>query len=203
MSTAGSILMKYIHYSLLFLLLAFAGCDGQQNARKFVSVDITGAEFGKNFQLTDHTGQKRTLADYKGNLVVMFFGYTNCPDVCPTTMSEMNQVLALLGNDAKRVKVLFVTVDPARDTQALLSKYVPGFNPEFIGLYGTEAETAQISKDYRVFYQKSKPNASGNYSVDHSAGSYIYDTDGNLRLYVKYGESAANIAHDMQELLRK
>lgn len=189
--------LKFLQLFLMIFLLALAGCGKQ----KFVSVDVTGAEFGKDFHLTDHTGQKRSLADYRGNLVVMFFGYTNCPDVCPTTMTEMNQVLGLLGNDAKRVKVLFVTVDPARDTQDLLAKYVPGFNPEFVGLYGTEAETALLAKDYRVFYQKSKVNASGNYSVDHTAGSYIYDTAGNLRLFVKYGETAANIAHDMQMLL--
>lgn len=198
------ILRKTGLYSLLFFVALFAGlagCSDKEVANKFNAIDITGAEFGKDFQLTDHTGKVRTLADFKGSAVVMFFGYTNCPDVCPTTMSDMSQALKLLGSDAHKVKVLFVTIDPARDTQALLAKYVPAFNPDFLGLYGDEAATARVAKEFRIFYQKNKSNSSGNYSVDHTAGTYVFDQSGKLRLFMKYGQGAESIAHDLRELL--
>lgn len=190
--------------STLFIVtfvIGMSGCSDKNPAQKFNSVDITGAEFGKDFKLTDHAGKVRTLADFKGNVVVIFFGYTNCPDVCPTTMSDMNQALGLMGKDANKVKVLFVTIDPERDTQTLLAKYVPAFNSEFIGLYGDETTTAKTAKDFRIFYQKNKPDNNGYYSVDHTAGTYVFDPAGNLRLFMKYGQGAESIAHDLRELM--
>jgi protein SCO1/2 len=183
------------------LILGMTACNQQKSAVKFNATDITGADFGKDFQLTDHNGKSKTLADFKGKAVVMFFGYTHCPDVCPTTMSDMAQALVLLGKDADKVQVLFVTVDPARDTQELLAKYVPAFNPGFLGLYGDEAATAKVAKDFRIFYQKNQDKNGQGYSVDHTAGTYVFDPSGKLRLFMSYGQGAQSIVHDLHELL--
>jgi len=185
----------------LILFVGLTGCNQQNSAKKFNSTDITGADFGQDFRLTDHNGKIRTLADFKGKVVTMFFGYTHCPDVCPTTMSELAQALNLLGKDANKVQVLFVTVDPARDTQALLAQYVPAFNPGFLGLYGDEAATAKVAKDFRIFYQKHQVANSKNYDVDHTAGTYVFDQSGKLRLFISYGQGAESIAHDLRALL--
>lgn len=184
----------------VFLFAGISGCNQQTSAKKFHSTDITGVDFGKDFQLTDHTGKVRTLADFKGKAVVMFFGYTHCPDVCPTTMSDLAQALNLLGKDADKVQVLFVTVDPARDTQALLANYVPAFNPGFLGLYGDEAATAKVAKDFRIFYQKHQGKNKQSYDVDHTAGTYVFDQSGKLRLFISYGQGAEIIAHDLRAL---
>ena len=186
----------------VFLLVGLAGCKQQTSAEKFSSTDITGVDFGKDFQLIDHTGKARTLADFKGKAVVMFFGYTHCPDVCPTTMSDLAQALNLLGKDANKVQVLFVTVDPVRDTQELLAKYVPAFNPGFLGLFGDEAATAKVAKDFRIFYQKHQGASSQSYVVDHTAGTYVFDQSGKLRLFMSYGQGAEIIAHDLRALLK-
>jgi protein SCO1 len=186
----------------LLLIFAFSGCGENRAPVKFESIDVTGAEFGKDFRLTDHTGKLRTLADFKGKAVVMFFGYTHCPDVCPTTMSDLNQALQLLGKDAEKVQVLFVTVDPERDTPAVLASYVPAFNSKFLGLYGDAATTAAVAKDFKIFYQKVPSKDGKDYSVDHSAGTYVFDPSGKLRLFMKYGMGAKSIAHDLQILLK-
>ncbi len=140
-------------FGLVFAAFALAGCSG--SGPSFKNTDITGADYGRDFALTDHTGKARTLADFRGKAVVMFFGYTRCPDVCPTTLAELKTVKEQLGEDGKRLQVLFVTVDPERDTQKLLASYVPAFDPSFLGLYGDSAATAKVAKDFRVFYQKS------------------------------------------------
>ena len=177
-----------------------AGCapDGP----KFQASDVTGATFGRNFNLIDATGKPRTLADYRGKAVVIFFGYTQCPDVCPTTLAELAEVMQRLGPDADRVQVLFVTVDPERDTQELLSKYVPAFDPRFMGLYGDAAATERTAKEFKVIYQKQPGATPGSYTLDHSAGTYIFDPQGRLRLYVSYGQGPDVFAHDLRELLR-
>jgi len=199
--------MQYSKAKFLFGMLGFlflfvlTGCKQQTSTQKFHSTDITGVDFGTNFQLTDHNGKVRTLADFKGKAVVMFFGYTHCPDVCPTTLSDLAQVLTILGKDADKVQVLFVTVDPARDTQELLAKYVPAFNPGFLGLFGDEAATAKVAKDFRIFYQKHKSKDSQRYDVDHTAGTYVFDQSGKLRLFMSYGQGAAIIAQDLRALL--
>ncbi|MFA7280766.1 MAG: SCO family protein [Sterolibacterium sp.] len=178
-------------------------CCACGKATHFAGTDITGAEFGREFSapLTDHTGQLRRLADYKGKVVVIFFGYIQCPDVCPTTMSALAETLQLLGNDAQRVQVLFITVDPERDTRELLAAYVPQFHPAFVGLSADMAITAATAQEFKVFYQKQPGSKAGTYTVDHSANSFVYDPQGRLRLYLKYGESPQKIADDIRLLL--
>ena len=187
-------------FSALFLSFALlvSGCT---EPRKFVSTDLSMVDWGKDFKLTDHNGQARNLGDFKGKAVVLFFGYTQCPDVCPTTLSTMREAMALLGDDAKRVQVLFATVDPARDTPALLAQYVPSFHPSFLGLYGNEATIAATAKDFKVFYLKQPGKTPDSYSVDHSAGSYAFDPSGRLRLLLRHGETPANVAADLKLLL--
>jgi len=181
------------------LTLALSGCSG--SGPGFKNADITGADYGKDFALTDHTGKPRTLADFRGKVVVMFFGFTRCPDVCPTTLAELKAVKEQLGEDGKRLQVLFVTVDPERDTQKLLADYVPAFDQSFLGLYGDMAATARVAKDFRVFYQKAPGKTPDSYTVDHTAGSYIFDPQGRLRLFARHG-SAANLDADIRTLLR-
>lgn len=182
------------------LLIAawIAGCGGP--GPQFKNVDITGADYGKDFTLVDHTGKTRSLADFRGKVVVVFFGYTHCPDVCPTTLAELKMVKEQLGPDGERVQVLFVTVDPERDTQDVLARYVPAFDPAFIGLRGDAAATAKVAKDFKVFYQKVRGSRPDNYSVDHTAGSYVFDPDGRLRLFARQG-NPANLASDIRLLL--
>ncbi|MFM0403348.1 SCO family protein [Paraburkholderia aspalathi] len=182
--------------------LLVAGCGKQPLA--FQNLDITGnTQFGSDFSLPDTTGQVRTMADYKGKVVVLFFGYTHCPDVCPTTMAELSQALQQLGpEDAKRVQVLFVTVDPDRDTPALLGQYVPAFNPTFVGLRpADQAQLTKITKDFRVYYAKVPGKTADSYTMDHTAASYVFDPDGKLRLFARDGQGATPWVHDIKLLL--
>jgi len=186
--------------SALFFCMAtlLAGCS---EPPRFVSTDLSKVDWGKDFNLTDHNGKARRLADFHGKAVVLFFGYTQCPDVCPTTLSTMREAMKLLGEDAKRVQVLFVTVDPARDTPQLLAQYVPAFDPSFLGLYADEKTIAALAKDFKVFYAKQPGSTPGNYSVDHSTGSYAFDPQGKLRLLLRHGETPANVTADLKLLL--
>jgi len=167
----------------------------------FKNTDVTGLEYAKDFALTDHTGKPRTLADFKGKAVVVFFGYTQCPDVCPTTMAEMANVMKELGPLANKVQVLFITIDPERDTQQLLAKYVPAFDPRFLGLFGDKAATEKVAKEFKVFYQKNPGKEPGSYTMDHTAGSYIFDPQGRIRLFVRHGQGPEPIVHDLKMLL--
>ncbi len=167
----------------------------------FLTTDMTGAKVGGPLALTDHTGKPRQLADFLGKVVVVFFGYTQCPDVCPTNMSAMRQVIDQLGPEGEKVQVIFVTVDPERDKPELLAQYVPTFHPNFIGLYGTPAQTAAVTKDFRIFYQKRPGQTPETYTVDHSAGSYVFDPKGQLRLYLKHAEKPETIVADVRRLL--
>lgn len=185
---------------MLFALLAACGRQPAPSP-KFVGTDVTGAPWGRDFHLTDFTGKPRSLADFRGKVVVMFFGYTHCPDVCPTTLGDLAQAMKLLGRDAQRVQVLFVTVDPERDTPDLLARYVPAFYPTFLGLYGGPRATAATAKEFHVFYRKHYEPGSDDYSVDHSASSYVFDPSGHLRLVWNYGTGAAAMAHDVKLLL--
>ena len=179
--------------------LALAACQGRP---EFRNTDVTGADFAQDFSLTGHDGKPYTLADFRGKGVVIFFGYTQCPDVCPTTLAELAEVMKQLGPDAARVQVLFITVDPERDTQALLAQYVPAFDGRFLGLYGDAAATERTAKAFKVFYQKVPGSAPGIYTVDHTAGSYVYDPQGRLRLFVKHGTGPDPIVHDLRLLLK-
>jgi protein SCO1 len=156
---------------------------------------------GGALALTDHTGQARTLKDYAGKVVVIFFGYTQCPDVCPTTLGKMAQVMAQLGERANQVQVLFVSLDPERDTPTLLAQYMPNFHQSFVGLRGTAEQTAQVVKSYHAFFQKQGDVKGAHYTIDHSTGSYIHDANGALRLYVRHDASAEHIAEDITLLL--
>ena len=181
------------------LLGCLAGCAPAKP--QFEGVDITGAEYAKDFHLTDPSGKARSLEDYRGKVVVLFFGYTQCPDVCPTTMAELQTVMKTLGADADRVQVLFVTLDPARDTPALLAQYVPNFDRRFVGLFGDEAATVQVAKEFKVFYQKVPGPTPTSYTLDHTAGSYVFDPQGRIRLFLRQGQPAASVAHDIKILL--
>jgi protein SCO1/2 len=184
------------------MALFATGCDKlRDKAPAFHNTDVTGVDYAKGFTLTDHTGKVRTLQDFRGKIVVMFFGYTQCPDVCPTTMAEMATVLKELGPSADEVQVLFVTVDPERDTQELLSHYVPAFDKRFIGLYGDAAATAKVAKEFKVFYAKAPGVDASSYTVDHTAGSFVFDKQGQLRLFVRHGQGPGLIAHDLRQLL--
>ena len=183
---------------LITLALLLAGCDSRP---QFVNTDISEADYARDFALTDHNGKPRTMADFRGKAVVIFFGYTQCPDVCPTTMTGMAEALKLLGGDAAKVQVLFVTVDPERDTQQLLAQYVPVFNPSFLGLYADAQTIARTAQEFRVFYKKQPGSTPTTYTVDHSAGSYVYDPQGRLRLYIKHGEKPEVIAKDLKLLI--
>ena len=171
---------------------------------EFKNVDITGSTaFGKDFSLIDPDGKVRTLADFKGKAVVMFFGYTQCPDVCPTTLTEMQQVMTLLGPKSDKVQVLFVTVDPDRDTAAILKQYVPSFDSRFLGLRpADEAALEKVTKDFKIYYKKVPGSSPGSYTMDHSAGSYAFDPEGRLRLYIKHAQGPETLAHDLKELLK-
>ena len=177
------------------LLLLVAACDSGRP--QFKHTDVTGADYARDFALTDHHGKQVTLADYRGRVVTVFFGFTQCPDVCPTALAEMRAVVEKLGPDGSKLQVLFITVDPERDTQALLAQYVPAFNPAFVGLYGDAGTTAKVAKDFKVFYQKVPGKTAGSYTVDHSAGTYVFDPQGKLRLFVRpppSGEPASTTA---------
>ncbi len=183
------------------LLIALAACSPKP---EFKNVDITGSSaFGKDFSLLDPNGKTRTLGDFKGKVVVMFFGYTQCPDVCPTTLTEMQQVMALMGPQADKVQVLFVTLDPERDTAAILKQYVPAFDPRFLGLRpADEAALEQVTKDFKIYYKKVPGSSPGSYTMDHTAGSYAFDPEGHLRLYIKHAQGPETLAHDLKELLK-
>lgn len=189
----------------LIVLLFLAGCSAkQQNAESvFLGTEIGGAGMGGDFTLSDHHGNPRHLSDFKGRPVALFFGYTHCPDVCPTTMVDLAKAMKLLGPGGDKVQVLFVTLDPERDTAEVLGRYVPSFNPDFIGLRGDEAATKKVAQDFKIFYSRQESGSKGGYSIDHSAGVYVFDKKGALRLYLNHGQSAKDIAHDFSALLNE
>ena len=169
---------------------------------QFSSIDLTGADYAKDFQLSDHNGRPRSLKDFQGKVVVLFFGYTQCPDVCPTTMTELAQVKKLLGPDGDKLQVLFVTVDPERDTPSVLKGYMANFDPTFVALRGTPEQLAAMAKDFKVYYKKVDGKTATSYSMDHSAASYVYDPQGRLRLYTRYGSGPQGLASDILLLLK-
>jgi protein SCO1/2 len=173
----------------------------QPQAPAFNNVDITGAPYARELALTDHTGARRTLADYKGKVLVVFFGFTQCPDVCPTTLSDLALARQKLGPAGQDLQVIFITVDPERDTQAMLAQYVPGFDPSFVGLYGSAAEIERTAREFKVFYQKVPGKTATSYTIDHTAGSYVFDRDGRVRLFVKHAQGVDALVGDLKRLL--
>jgi len=192
---------SFLRAALVVLFAVFVAACGRQGSQ-FQASDVTGAAFGRDFTLTDATGKTRTLAEFRGKAVVVFFGYTQCPDVCPTTLAALAEAMKKLGPDAERVQVIFVTVDPERDTGELLAQYVPAFDPRFLGLRGDADATARTAKEFKIIYQKQPGTTPGSYTMDHSAGSFVYDPQGRLRLYVGNGQGAEVFAHDLHELLK-
>jgi protein SCO1/2 len=200
----------FASFALILSVMFLSACERSEESAEmilspakteFKNTDVTGLDYAKDFALTDHHGKMRTLADFKGKVVVVFFGYTHCPDVCPTTMAEMANVMQQLGPDANKVQVLFVTVDPERDTPELLAKYVPAFDPRFLGLVGDKESTDKIAKEFKAFYQKVPGKEPGSYTMDHISGSYVFDPQGRIRLFVRHGQGPEPIMHDLRLLL--
>lgn len=185
-----------------FCVVLLAACSPADKAPgKLVGTDITGADFANTFHLTDHNGKPRQLEDFKGKVVTLFFGYTHCPDVCPTTMADIAAAMKLLGKRSDEVQVLFVTLDPERDTQEVLAKFVPSFDARFLGLYGTLAQTEETAKNFKIFYARQDEAGKSGYTIDHSAGVYVFDKSGKIRVYLKYGQKPDEIANDLQQVL--
>ena len=182
---------------VILVAMTMAGCAPD----KFRATDITGANFAREFQLTGHDGKPRTLADFRGKVVLLFFGFTHCPDICPATLAQFAHAAKQLGADADRVQFLFVTVDPERDTVEILAKYVPAFEPRFVGLTGDTQAIARTAKEFKVIFQKQPGKTADSYSVDHSAGTYVFDREGRVRLFVRHDQPVEDLVHDIRLLL--
>ena len=169
---------------------------------QFKSIDLTGADYAQGFSLTDHNGQLRTLKDFAGKVVVVFFGFTQCPDVCPTSMAELAQVKQQLGPDGDKLQAIFITVDPERDTADMLKAYMGNFDPTFLALRPTLEQLPQVAKDFKIYYKKVDGKTPGSYTMDHSAGSYVFDEKGRIRLYNRYGSGADGLASDIRLLIK-
>ena len=186
---------------------SLAGCDklgpSAPAAVAFNGVDITGAEYGRELALPDADGQARTLGDFKGKVSVVFFGYTQCPDVCPTTLAELARIKQSLGADGSRVQGVFVTVDPERDTAEVLKAYVGNFDPSFVALRGSAAQTTAAAREFKVFFAKVPGKTPDSYTMDHTAGSYVIDAKGRLRLFERYGTPPEALAADLKQLLKE
>ncbi|RYY56500.1 MAG: SCO family protein [Comamonadaceae bacterium] len=188
------------HHLLLLAGSAVLAACGEKKPQ-FSAVDLTGADYARDFSLPDADGKVRTLKDFRGKAVVVFFGYTQCPDVCPTTLAEIAQAKKLLGPDGDKVQGVFITVDPERDTPELLKAYMANFGPDFVALRGTPEQVAALAKDYKVYFKKVEGKAPGSYTMDHSAASFVYDPQGRLRLYTRYGSGPQALAGDLRQLL--
>ena len=174
---------------------------GKANAVAFKNIDITGAEYARKLDLPDQNGKLTSLADFKGKVVVVFFGYTQCPDVCPGTMAELAQIKKTLGKDGERLQGVFITVDPERDTTEILKAYMGSFDPSFVALRGTPEQTTALAKEFKVFFGKVPGKTEGSYTVDHTAGSYVFDSAGRVRLFVRYGSGVEPLVSDLKALL--
>lgn len=183
---------------LAAMALALSGCS---KTPAFTGIDITGADYAQGFSLTDHNGQARTLADFKGQAVVVFFGFTQCPDVCPTSMSELAQAKQLLGEQGSRFQGLFISIDPERDTPATMKEYMASFDPSFLALYAKPDELPDLAKSFKAYYKKVDGPTPTSYNMDHSAGSYVFDPQGRIRLYHRYNSGAPALANDVKALL--
>ena len=184
---------------LIGAVLGLTGCT--RPAESFSAIDITGANYAQGFSLPDAAGRMRTLADFKGRVVVVFFGYTQCPDVCPTTLGELAAVKRELGAEGAKVQGVFITVDPQRDTPEMLQAYVDSFDSGFVALRGTQEQLEATARDFKVIFSKVAGKTPTSYTMDHTAGSYVFDAQGRIRLFTRYGTGAAALAHDLKLLL--
>lgn len=189
------------------LCAALSGCDklgpGAKAEPPFRGADITGADYGRVLALPDVNGQPRTLGDFKGKVTVVFFGYTQCPDVCPTTMAELALVKKALGPDADKLQAVFITIDPERDTPEILKSYMASFDPSFVALRGTLEQTQATAKEFKVYFAKVPGKTEGSYTMDHSAGTYVFDAKGNVRLFERYGAGAEGLTADIKALIAR
>jgi protein SCO1/2 len=192
--------MTLKRYCLFFFIALLSACTPDKPV--FKAIDLTGADYANGFELPDQNGQKRTLADFKGKVVVVFFGYTQCPDFCPTTLSEWVQVKKSLGNKAELLQAVFITLDPERDTPELLKAYMGNFDSTFLALIPPLADLPELAKNFKVYYKKVAAKSPDAYTMDHSAGTYVYDTSGRLRLYARYGIGPDAMAADIAQLLK-
>lgn len=199
--------MKHLRRTLLLaatsavFLGACSDKPADATASGFSGIDITGADYANGFSLIDHNGQARTLADFKGQVVVIFFGFTQCPDVCPTSMGELAEARRLLGPQGEKLQGLFISIDPERDTPEVMKAYMGSFDPSFLALYTTPEKLPELAKSFKVYYKKVDGKTPTSYTMDHSAGSYVYDTQGRVRLYHRYGTGAPALANDVKKLL--
>lgn len=177
------------------------GLSAKPPAPVFVGTDITGAPYARTLAMPDIDGQPRTLGDFKGKVVVVFFGYTQCPDVCPTTMAELAQIKKSLGPDGDKLQAVFVTIDPERDTPVILKSYMASFDPSFVALRGSLGQTQAVAKEFKVYYAKVPGKTAGSYTMDHSAGSFIIDPEGHVRLFERYGAGADGMLADIKALM--
>ena len=189
-------------HALISLVAAGALAACGERKPQFSAVDLTGADYAKDFQLPDTEGKVRSLQDFRGKAVVVFFGFTQCPDVCPTTLAEIAQAKQLLGPDGAKVQGIFITVDPERDTPEVLKAYMANFGPDFVALRGSPEQLAAVAKDFKVYYKKVEGKTPGSYTMDHSAASFVYDPQGRLRLYSRYGSGPQALANDIKQLLQ-
>jgi protein SCO1 len=185
---------------VLLAAVALAACSPAKPP--FRSIDITGADYARDFQLTDHNGQQRSMADFRGKVVVIFFGFAQCPDVCPTALAELAEVKRLLGADADKLQGLFITLDPERDTPEVLKAYMVNFDPGFLALRPSVGQLPEVAKHFKIFYKKNEGKSAGSYTLDHTAASYIFDPQGRVRLYTRHGMGAAALAEDVTILLK-
>ena len=192
--------MKKRFFLSMLAAVCVAACS-PSTPPAFKGVDLTGAEYARKLSLSDQDGHTRTLGDFKGKVVVLFFGYTQCPDVCPTTMAELAEVKRSLGADGDKLQGVFVTIDPERDTAALLKAYLASFDPSFVALRGSDEQTKATAKEFKVFYAKVPGKAEGSYTMDHTAASFIFDTQGRVRVFTRYGSGAQAMADDIKVLL--
>jgi protein SCO1/2 len=187
-------------FALTLALGALAACS--PDTLKFKSIDITGADYAKGFELADHNGAQRTLADFKGKVVVVFFGFTQCPDVCPTALTDLAEVKRLLGPQGDKLQGIFVSVDPERDTAEVLKAYMANFDPGFLAMRPTPAQLPEVAKAFKIFYKKVEGQTPTSYTMEHSAGSYVFDTQGRVRLYTRPAIGAQGLADDIALLLK-
>jgi protein SCO1 len=190
-----------IFYWAMATLFTISGCS--EPKPQFKAVDITGADYAQDFALQDQFGKTRTMADFKGKAVVVFFGFTQCPDACPTSMAELAEAKKLLGKDGERLQGIFISIDPERDTASVLKAYMENFDPSFLALRGTLEQTALTAKKFRIYFQKVDGKTPGSYTMDHSTGSYVLDPQGRIRLFTRYGSGAAALADDIRLLLKE
>ena len=204
--TKRIVIKKAACYAAFLALIGLSGiflsaCS--ENKPSFVSIDVTGADYAKDFALKDHNGQPKSIKDFAGKVTVLFFGYTQCPDVCPTSMAELAEVKKLLGKDGDILQGIFITVDPARDTPEVLKAYMANFDPNFLALIPEPDKLPDLAKNYKIYYKKVDGKTATSYTMDHSAGSFVYDTRGQLRLYTRYGSGVKPLASDIAQLLKQ